>query len=135
MVDANGLLLALCVTPANVQDGHGAGPLLSQAKARHPSLARIVGDQLYGGPIVARAMAEISPHWHFLRVRRPKDQPRFTPIPKRWLVERTFAWISRQRRLDRDYERTTRSSLAFALLAMTRLMLRRLAKPATEITA
>ena len=100
-----------------------------QAKTRHPSLTCIMGDQLYGGPIVARAMADISSDWHFQRVRRPKDQPRFTPIPRRWVVERTFAWISRKRRLARDYERTTRSSLAFAILAMTRLMLHRLTKP------
>jgi transposase len=87
-----------------------------------------MGDQLYAGPVVARVMAAISPDWRFERVRRPKDQPRFTPIPKRWLVERSFAWIARKRRLARDYERYARSSLAFALLAMTRLMLRRLAK-------
>ncbi len=100
----------------------------AQAKASHPGLVRILGDELYAGPVVACAMAAISPEWAFERVRRPPGQKGFAPLPRRWVVERTFTWISRCRRTARDFERTTHSALAFILLAMSRLMLRRLAR-------
>ncbi len=134
LVDSNGLLLALHITPANVQDGHAARPLLAQAKARHPGLTAVVGDQLYGGPVVTTAMAEISTDWQPITVRPPPGQKGFQPLPRRWVVERSFAWLARCRRLTRDYERTTRSAAAFVLLAMTRIMIRRLARHHTTQT-
>ena len=118
------MLLAARVTAANVQDGHGAGPLLQQALQRHPTLRCILGDQLYGGPVVAKAMAELSPAWRFETVRKPRGQIGFAPLPKRWVVERSFAWISRCRRLGRDVERYQRTALAFLLLAMLRRLAR-----------
>lgn len=128
------MLLAAHVTAACVQDGHGAAPLLRQAYERHPSLRLLLGDQLYGGPVVARAMAEINPDWQFHTVKRPPGQKGFTPLPRRWVVERTFAWISRCRRLARDFERYARTSLAMLVLAMLRIMLKRLAKPKNQTT-
>jgi putative transposase len=132
IVDADGLLIAVRVTAACVQDGHGAGPTLAEAKRRRPTLRRILGDQLYAGPVVARAMAAIATDWSFQAVRRPqRGAAGFTPLPRRWVVERTFAWLSRCRRLARDFERLHTTAIAFIHLAMIRLMLRRLAQAET----
>ncbi len=124
------MLLAAHVSAANVQDGHGAKPLLREGHRRHPSLEKILGDQLYAGPVVGKVMAELSPHWSFEGVRKPPGQKGFVPLPRRWVVERSFAWISRCRRMGRDFERYARTALAFTVLAMIRIMIRRLAQHA-----
>ena len=115
-----------------MHDSHGAKPLLHEVRWRHPSLEKILGDQLYGGPVVRQVMAELSPHWTFETVRKPPGQKGFAPLPRRWVVERTFAWISRCRRMGRDFERYARTALAFAVLAMVRVMIRRLARSASN---
>ena len=76
---------------------------------------------------MARAVARTGT-WRVEIVKR-SDLHRFVVLPKRWIVERTFAWIGRNRRLARDYERHARKVVAFVRLAMIRIMLRRLAKP------
>ena len=113
------------VHPANVQDRDGAEPLLRQARRQFPFLERVIGDAGYQGPKMAAAMARTGT-WSLEIVRRC-DRHRFVVLPKRWIVERTIAWISRNRRLARDFERHVRIAAAFVRMAMIRLMLRRLA--------
>jgi transposase len=91
---------------------------------RFPFVERIFADGGYQGPKMAKTVAATG-CWKMEIVKR-SDFHRFVVLPKRWIVERTFAWISRNRRLMRDFERYTRTVAAFVRLAMIRIMLRRL---------
>ncbi len=126
------MLLAVIVHPANVQDRDGAEPLLRQARRLFPFIERIIGDAGYQGPKMAAAVARTGT-WKIEIVRRC-DRHKFVVLPKRWIVERTMGWISRNRRLARDFERHCRIAAAFVRMAMIRIMLRRLAaKPSARI--
>jgi transposase len=125
LTDTLGLLLALSVHPANVQDRDGAEALLREARRSFPFLERIIADAGYQGRRMSDAVTRTGT-W-VLQIVRRCDRHRFVVLPKRWIVERTLAWISRCRRLARDYERHARKAAAFVRLAMVRLMLRRLA--------
>jgi len=124
MVDTLGLILGIVVHPGDVQDRDGARELLRRTRRRFPFIEVIYADGGYQGPRMAATVAETGT-WRLQIVKRA-DVPRFEPLPKRWIVERTFAWISRNRRLARDFERHVRSVVAFIRLAMIRIMLRRL---------
>ena len=124
-----GLLLGVVVHPANVQDRDGAEPLLRQARRLFPFIEKIIGDAGYQGPKMAAAVARTG-SWKMEIVRRC-DRHRFVVLPKRWIVERTIGWISRNRRLARDFERHGRIAAAFVSMAMIRIMLRRLAATAS----
>ncbi len=125
LVDTLGLLLNVDVHAANVQDRDGAAALLRQARRRFPFIERIIGDGGYAGPKMTDVVKRTGA-WTLQIVKR-SDLHRFVVLPKRWIVERTLGWISRNRRLMRDYERHTRKAVAFVRLAMIRIMLRRLA--------
>lgn len=127
LVDTLGLLLSVDVLPADVQDRDGIGTLLRRARKRFPFIERIFADAGYQGPKVAGVVAALG-NWSFEIVKRTLAH-RFTVLPRRWVVERTFAWISRNRRLARDFERYASTVAAFCRLAMIRLMLRRLTRP------
>ena len=120
-----GLLLAVIVHPAPVQDRDGAKTLRREARRSFPLIARIIADAGYQGRTMEAVVARTGV-WERPIVRRC-DRPRFGVLPKRWIVERTLAWISRCCRLARDYERHARKAAAFVRLAMIRLRLRRLA--------
>ena len=126
LTGALGLLLAVSVHPASVQDRDGAEALLREARRSFPFLERIIADAGYQGrkmdAVVARTGAWV------LEIVRRCDQHRFVVLPKRWIVERTLAWISRCRRLARDFERYARTAAAFVRLAMIRIKLRRLTR-------
>ena len=124
LTDTLGLPLAINVHPANVQDRDGAEALLREARRSFPFVERIIGDAGYQGRKMEAAVARAG-LWELQIVRR-RDRHRFVVLPKRWIVERTLAWISRRRRLARDYERHARKAAAFVRLAMIRLMPRRL---------
>ena len=109
----------------NVQDRDGAEELLRRTRRRFPFVEVIYADGGYQGPKMAATVAKTGA-WRLEIVKR-NDVPRFEVLPKRWIVERTFAWLSRYRRLGRDFERHIRTVIAFIRLAMIRLMLRRLA--------
>ena len=117
------------VHPADVQDRDGAALVLDRrTRRRFPFIERIFADAGYQGPRVARAAAA-SGSWIVEIVKRTEPH-KFVILPKRWIVERTLAWISRNRRLARDFERYARSVVAFVRLAMIRIMLRRLTRSA-----
>jgi transposase len=112
-----------------VQDRDGARLVLDQRTRRlFPFIERIFADAGYQGPKAAAAIAKTGT-WKLEIVKR-NELHRFVVLPKRWIVERTLAWISHNRRLARDFERYARSVAAFIRLAMIRIMLRRLTQPA-----
>ena len=113
------------VHPASVQDRDGAESVLREARRLFPFLERVIADAGHQGPKMRATVARTG-RWTLEIVRRC-DRHRFVVLPKRWIAERTLAWISRNRRLARDHERHARKAAAFVRLAMIRLMLRRLA--------
>jgi transposase len=127
LVDPLGLLLGVSVLPADIQDRDGARDLLQRTRRRFPFIECIFADAGYQGPKMAKVVAATG-SWHLEIVKR-SDLHRFVALPKRWIVERTFPWISRNRRLMRDFERHATTIVAFVRLAMIRLMLKRLTKP------
>jgi transposase len=126
LVDTLGLLLGVSVLPANIQDRDGTRNLLRQARRRFPFVEKIFADAGYQGPKM-RKTAAATGNWKIEVVKRT-ELHRFVVVPKRWIVERTFAWISRNRRLARDFERYAATVAAFIRLAMIRLMLKRLTR-------
>jgi len=119
----------VAVHPASIQDRDGVALVLNRRTRRlFPFIERIYGDGGYQGPKAAKAAAKTGT-WIIEIVERPAAAIGFEVLPKRWIVERTFAWISRFRRMARDFERYTRTVAAFIRLAMIRIMLRRLTKP------
>jgi putative transposase len=128
LVDTLGLLLGVYVGPASEQDRDGAKTLLARVIGWYQRLAKIWADGGYAGALVAWVKA-LRPRGqlHLDIVRRSDQVCGFEVLPKRWLVERTFAWLFKQRRLARDYERRLEHSEAWLYIAMSGLMLRRLA--------
>ncbi len=129
LVDTLGLLLKVIVTAGNVQDRDGAKCLLEEISGEEEVIKRlelIWADGSYRGELIT--WIEDLFGWKLEIVEKPKDQAGFQILPKRWIVERTFAWLVRQRRLARDYERLPETSAAFIYAAMIRLMVRRLAR-------
>lgn len=114
---------------ADIQDRDGVLLLLRQTRRLFPFIERIFADGGYAGARTATAVAKTGA-WTIEIVKR-RDLHRFVVQPKRWLVERTFAWLSRNRRLARDFERHVCKAAAFMRLAMIRLLLRRLAPTAS----
>ena len=128
LVDILGLLLLVVVTAANVQDRNGAKTLLSPWGTQFRHLRLIWADRAYAGELETwtRGLRK----WGKVRldiVRKPKGQKGFAVLPGRWRVERTFAWLCRNRRLKCDYERLPQTTEALIYVAMIRLMTRRLA--------
>jgi putative transposase len=123
MVDTDGRALKLHAHPASVQDRDGAGPLLKASRPRFPFIERVFADSGYAGPRVAKATrvtVEI--------VRKQAGQVGFAVQPRRWVVERFFAWLGRNRRLAKDFEATVASAEAFLYAASAMLLLRRLGR-------
>jgi transposase len=119
-------LLSVAVHAANIQDRDGMMLVLDRRTRRlFPFIERIYGHGGYQGPKAARAAAKTG-CWTIEIVGRPPTVVGFEVLLKRWIVERTFAWLSRFRRLARDFERYARTVAAFIRLAMIRIMLKRL---------
>ena len=125
IVDTEGLVLKAFVTEANYQDGTVAHWLIDVLVQLYPRLKKIWADAAYRGQFVDRAAQ------HGIDVEivlRSDDQQGFVVLPRRWVVERTFAWLGNYRRLSKDYEYWIYSSDAMIYAAMIHLMTRRLAR-------
>ena len=123
LVDTDGRALVLFPHPASVQDRDGAGAILQASQRPFPFITKVFADAGYQGPRVAEATSiavEI--------VRRKPDQVGFAVQPRRWVVERFFAWISRNRRLWKDAEATIASATAFLYAAAVMILVRRIAR-------
>jgi putative transposase len=129
LVDTLGLPLSVYVTPANVQDRVGARCLLAGLGLSVPHLEKIWADGAYGGEEFAR-WCEEQGGWELEIVERNPQTKGFKVLPKRWIVERTFSWLIRNRRLSKDYERRVQTSETLIKVAAIRLILRRLARRA-----
>jgi putative transposase len=128
LVDTLGLLVKVLVTSADLQDRDGAKLLLEDLVEHKELIQRlklIWADGGYRGTLVA--WVEETFGWKLEIIEKPEGQIGFQVLPRRWVVERTFAWLVHQRRLARDYERLPETSEAFIYIAMIRLMVRRLA--------
>jgi transposase len=125
-VDCLGLLLAVVVTAASVQDRDGAHPLLALLRERFSTVSLAWADGGYAGRLVTWAATVLSLTVRV--VKRTEDMTGFVVLPRRWVVERTFAWISKYRRCVRDYETLPAHHEAMVYLAMIMLMSRRLAR-------
>jgi len=129
LVDTLGLLVHAIVHPADLQDRDGGILLLSTLAGRFPFLAKLFADGAYQGPIFHEALAKVLPHRKTEIVKRCDQAKGFVVLPKRWIVERTIAWLNRCRRLAKDFENLTHNALAFVQLASIRLMVRKLCNP------
>jgi putative transposase len=121
-----GLLLIVVVHTANIQDRDGAKLVLEQVKGTFSRLELIWADAGYSGQLVDWVNSVCG--WILEIVKRSDDVKGFQVLHKRWIVERTFGWLGRYRRLSKDYEGLTESSQAFIYAAMIHIMIRRLDK-------
>jgi transposase len=129
VTDTLGLLLAVMVTSASVQDRHGGKAILERLAARFTSVALIWADAGYANQVDTSLVtwAHNAVTIALQIVSRRDDVQGFQVLPRRWVVERTFGWLIRSRRLSRDYERLTTCSETMIKIAMIRLMATRLA--------
>lgn len=126
LVDTLGLLLMVVVHVANIQDRDGAQSVLARVKGQFARLQVIWADGGYAGKLVDWVKTVCG--WALEIVKRQEDVHGFQVLPHRWIVERTFAWLGRYRRLSKDYEGLPETSEAMVYATMVHLMLRRLAR-------
>lgn len=126
LTDTIGLLVAAIVHPADVQDRDGAPVLLKALRRAFPWLRHVFADSAYAGGKLQAALAKLG-KWTFEIVKRPDTAKGFIALPRRWVVERTFAWLNRNRRLAKDFEATIASATTWLYVASVKLMSRRLA--------
>ena len=126
ITDTMGLLLAVVVHAANVHDSKGASDVIALLKGRFERLVKIVADGGYRGELIEKTKAKFG--WILEIVLRSDHSSKFTVIPQRWVVERTFAWFESYRRLSKDFEYLTDTSEAMIQFAMIKLMLNRIKK-------
>lgn len=129
-VDTLGMLLAVVVHSAGIQDQTGAEWVMDRLGEQYRRLKVIFGDSAYGRSGLPQWVQQTF-GWVLQTVLRPVGVKGFVVLPKRWIVERTFAWLARYRRHSKDYEKTEASSEAITYIAMISLMLKRLAKDQT----
>jgi putative transposase len=127
LTDTLGLLLFVIVHAAGVQDRDGAPDLLKAVRHRFPWLRHVFADGGYAGDKLRDALKGHG-DWTIVIIKRSDATKGFVVLPRRWVVERTFAWLGRCRRLAKDWERSIASSTVWAFLASIRLMTRRLAR-------
>jgi putative transposase len=132
VVDSMGLLMAVLVTAADVDDARAAAELFGRLDGQPMSkVARMYADSKYHN-VRLYGWVEDNARWDLTIVRRPKDAEGWVKLPIRWTVERTFAWLGRCRRLSKDREKSVLSSESFIKLAMIQLMLHRLRPDETD---
>ncbi len=128
VVDTEGNPLAVQVHCAGIQDRDGAPHLLEEVAARCPTLRALFADGGYSGAKLEQAMRDRGLDIDLIIVSKPKRNKGFAVLPRRWVVERSFAWLNRCRRLAKDFERTIESAKAWILWAAIRVLVRRLGR-------
>ena len=128
VTDTEGSLLVVQVHPANIQDNHGAVPLLKAARRAFGRLRHLFADRVYRGPKLLNAISDVG-RWTIEVITRTQNVGSFKAEPRRWVIERTFAWLGRNRRLAKDFEKTIASAEAWIMMASVKLLSRRLARP------
>ena len=128
MVDTQGLLMHAIVHPADIQDRDGGILLVSTLFGLYPFLRKLFVDGGYQGPVFEQAVAQVLAQIEVEIVKRSDAARGFVVLPRRWVVERTFSWFGRNRRLNKDYENFADTLLAFVTLAAIQLGVRRLAR-------
>jgi transposase len=126
LTDTNGLLVAALVHAANIQDRDGAPMLLASIRKTFPWLRHVFADGGYAGPKLETALARIGT-WSLEIIKRSDTAKGFELLPRRWVVERTIAWLNRNRRLAKDFEATIESAHAWIMVASIKLLSRRVA--------
>lgn len=127
LTDTGGLLVAARVHPADIQDRDGAPLLFDTVRHLLPWLRHVFADAAYAGGKLEGSLARLG-DWTLEIVRRTDDAKGFEVLPRRWVVERTLAWLNRNRRLAKDFEASIESALAWLLIASVKLLSRRLAR-------
>jgi putative transposase len=127
VTDTEGSLLVVQVHPADIQDNHGAVPLLKAARRAFTRLRHVFADRVYRGPKLLNAISDVG-RWTIEVVTRTQNVGSFKAEPRRWVIERTFAWFGRCRRLAKDFEKTIASAEAWIMMASIRVLSRRLAR-------
>src|SRR5487761_2445879 len=127
VTDTEGNLVGLVVHEANIQDRDGAPCVLAAIRSRYPWLRHIFADGGYAGEKLRTALKRIG-EWTIEIIKRSDTAQGFEVLPRRWVVERTFAWLGRCRRLAKDFEATIASAVAWAFVAHIRTLTRRLAR-------
>lgn len=122
IVDTLGLVLAVMVQSASVQDRAGAGEVIRKLRENWKRVTKLFADGGYGGKLIEKIKLAFKIQ---LQIVKRKQKHRFLPLPKRWIVERTFAWIDTNRRNSKNYERTNDSAVAMVWLASIRIMINR----------
>jgi transposase len=128
VTDTQGNLVGLVVHPANIQDRDGAPHVLASIRFLYPWLRHVFADAGYAGKKLRGALAKIG-KWKLEIIRRSDKAKGFELLPRRWVVERTFAWINRCRRLAKDFEASIESAVAWTFVAHIRTLTRRIARP------
>lgn len=124
-----GLPITLAVSDASLQDRDSASFVLGAIDGLFPRLKKMFADAGYQGPRFKEGVAGVRKRLAVEIVRRSDTAKGFEVLPKRWVVERTIAWLNRCRRLAKDFECRSRNALAFLRLAAIRLMLRKICNP------
>ncbi|MDA0664345.1 MAG: IS5 family transposase [Proteobacteria bacterium] len=127
VTDTGGFLVAVMVHAADIQDRDGAPALLASIRHAFPRLRHVFADGGYAGPKLRDALAKLG-KWTVQIVKRSNAAKGFVLLPRRWVVERTFDWLGRNRRLAKDFEETIESAEAWLLIASIQLLARRLAR-------
>jgi transposase len=127
LTDTIGLLVGAIVHPGDVQDRDGAPWLLESVRDAFPWLRHVFADAAYAGEKLDSALKKIG-KWTIEIVKRCDANKGFVLLPRRWVVERTFAWLNRNRRLAKDFEATIESAMTWLYIASVKLMSRRLAR-------
>lgn len=127
LTDTIGLPVGMIVHPADVQDRDGAPDLLESIRGAFPWLRHVFADGGYAGDKLTNALANLD-DWTVEIVKRSHAAKGFVLLPRRWVVERTFAWLNRNRRLAKDFEATIQSAVTWLYIASVKLMSRRLAR-------
>jgi transposase len=126
VTDTGGLLVGAEVHPADIQDRDGAVLVIEAIHQLFPWLRHLFADSVYTGPNLSDALAKFG-NWTIEIVKRAADAIGFKLLPRRWVVERTLAWLNRNRRLAKDFEASIASAKTWVYIASVQLLIRRLA--------